>query len=115
MAPISLPEFYDGDKVDIADLKAKVVAGTVEVEATPEPPVADNYMYDFSYNHPLPTTTVLGIDIPPDCNAQKEAEAIVSRLSEVMRDGNAQGFAGMFLEHGESQFEWVALYIADLK
>lgn len=104
MAPIAMPEFHVGDKVDIADLKAKVVIDTVELEATP-PPVADNFMYDFRYNHPLPTTTALGIEIPTDCNAQKEAEAILSRLSEIMRKGNAQGFADMFLEFGESPLE----------
>ncbi|VUC36501.1 unnamed protein product [Clonostachys rosea] len=63
-------------------------------------PVADNYMYDFQYNHALPTSDVLGLEIPADCDARKEAQAIVDRLSEVMGKGDAQGFADLFLEYG---------------
>lgn len=63
-------------------------------------PVADNFMYDFKYNHPLPTTDTLGVDIPADCDAQKAAEGIVARLSKAMSEGDAQAFAGLFLDHG---------------
>ncbi|CAH0022328.1 unnamed protein product [Clonostachys rhizophaga] len=64
------------------------------------PPVADDYMYDFKYNHALPTSDVLGLEIPADCDAHKEAKAIVDQLAEVMGKGDAQGFANMFLEYG---------------
>jgi hypothetical protein len=57
-------------------------------------------MYDFKYNHPLPTTDVLGIDIPADCDAQLEAERIVNDLSNAMGNGNTQAFTDMFLEYG---------------
>ncbi|CAG9983709.1 unnamed protein product [Clonostachys byssicola] len=65
-----------------------------------KPPVADNYMYDFKYNHALPTSDVLGLEIPADCDAEKEAQRIVDQLAEVMGKGDAQGFANMFLEYG---------------
>lgn len=64
-------------------------------------PVADDFMYDFKYNHDLPTTDILGVNIPTDCDAQKEAEGIVSRLSTITSEGDAQGFAGLFLDYGE--------------
>ncbi|EPE06817.1 flavin-containing monooxygenase [Ophiostoma piceae UAMH 11346] len=68
--------------------------------AEPNPPVADDYMYDFKYNHELPTTDVLGIDIPADANPQKEAEGIVADLAKVLGSGDANGFADLFLDYG---------------
>ncbi|KAK9350907.1 hypothetical protein V1523DRAFT_418322 [Lipomyces doorenjongii] len=86
--------------VDIAHLKAKYVVDHVELEVTPKPPVADDYMYDFKYNHALPTSDILGVFIPVDCDASKEAQTIVARLSEVMGAGDAQAFTDMFLDYG---------------
>lgn len=65
-------------------------------------PVADDYMYAFKYNHSLPTTDVLGVEIPADCDAQKEAEGIVARLSTATSQGDAHAFAGLFLDYGET-------------
>lgn len=65
-------------------------------------PVADDFMYDFKYNHTLPTTDILGIKIPTDCDAQKEAEGIVARLSAAALEEDAQAFAEMFLDYGET-------------
>ena len=90
-----------GNKVDNVGLKDQVAVSHVELDDPPKPPIADDFMYDFKYNHALPTTDVLGIEIPTDCDAQKEAEAIVARLSEVMGNGNAQSFTDMFLEYGK--------------
>lgn len=64
-------------------------------------PVADDFMYDFKYSHSLPTTDILGVKIPTDCDAQKEAEEIVARLSTATSEGDAQAFAGLFLDYGE--------------
>ncbi|KAA8642658.1 hypothetical protein EYZ11_011570 [Aspergillus tanneri] len=83
-----------GSKFDVADLKTQVLVNQLE------PPVADNFMYDFRYNHALPTSDVLGIEIPPNCDAKREAETIVASLSETMGTAHAQAFADMFLEHG---------------
>lgn len=65
-------------------------------------PVADDFMYDFKYNHSLPTTAVLGVKVPIDCDAQKEAESIVSCLSTATAEGDAQAFAGLFLDYGDT-------------
>ncbi|KAK4928508.1 hypothetical protein LTR66_016224, partial [Elasticomyces elasticus] len=63
-------------------------------------PVADDFMYDFKYNHPLPTTDVLGIDIPADCDAQKEAEGIAANLSKATSEEDPHAFAELFLDYG---------------
>ncbi|KAK2604480.1 hypothetical protein N8I77_007407 [Diaporthe amygdali] len=88
------------DTVDTSDVKSKTGVSQIKLEATAKPPVADDYMYDFKYNHALPTSDVLQIEIPDDCDAQKEARSIVSRLSEVLGKGDAQGFADLFLDYG---------------
>lgn len=104
MAPyINAHESAIDSSVDTSHVKSKIGVSQVKLEATAKPPVADDYMYDFKYNHELPTTDVLGIEIPADCDAQKEAETIVSGLSEVLGKGDAQGFTDMFLEYGESR------------
>ena len=87
--------------VDLADLKAKSVAGHVELEATPKPPVADDFMYDFRFNHSLPTIDALGRDVPEDTDALSQAQALTDRIAEVLGSGDADGFADMFLEFGE--------------
>lgn len=74
------------------------------VQEASTPPVADDYMYDFKYNHALPTKDVLGFQIASDCDAQKEANGIVEQLSRVMNDGNAQAFAELFLEYGKVDY-----------
>ncbi|OWZ42561.1 flavin-containing monooxygenase [Cryptococcus neoformans Tu259-1] len=97
MSPTAI---IDNHRVDLADLKSKVVDGHVELEETPKPPVADNFMYDFKYNHALPTTDALGVSIPDDVDAQNAAEEIVAKLSKVLSEGDAKGFTGLFLEYG---------------
>ncbi|RAH72502.1 flavin-containing monooxygenase [Aspergillus aculeatinus CBS 121060] len=87
------------NQVSLTDLKAQVVVSELDTPSS-KPPVDDNYMYDFKYNHPLPTSDVLGIEIPSDCDAQKEAETIVARLSESMGAGDAQAFTDLFLPCG---------------
>jgi len=103
MAPIAYLEPQAVEKIEFADVKTKSVASHVELNPTPKP-VADDFMYDFKYNHPLPTTDVLGLDIPIDCDAQKEAEAVMATLSDVMGNGDAQGFADLFLDYGTPRF-----------
>lgn len=86
------------------DLKAKTVVKNVELEVTPKLPVADNFMYDFKYNHELPTVGRFGVvEIPESLDAQQEAKTIMTRLGEVLGTGDASGFADMFLEFGESR------------
>lgn len=81
-------------------LKEKVGASDLKLEATAKPPVADDFMYDFKYNHPLPTPKALGIEIPVDTDAQAEAEAIKSKLSEIFAQRDAKRFSELFLDCG---------------
>ena len=82
------------------DIKAKVVVKNVELQVDPPKPVADDFMYDFKYNHALPTKDVLGVEVPADCDAQKAAESINAQLESILSIGNAEEFANLFLEYG---------------
>lgn len=81
-------------------LEAKVVDGKVEVQHSPSP-LADDYMYDFQYNHSLPTHDALGVAIAEDVDATKVAEDLVAQLSEFLGNGRAQEFADLFIEYGQ--------------
>ncbi len=100
MAPHAIEDFTI-DQAERYDLKAKVVGKNVEVEVHAPPPVADDFMYDFKYNAPLPTSDMLGIKIPSDCDAGKEAQSIIARLSEALGTGNAGALADLFIESGK--------------
>lgn len=82
-------------------LEAKVVDGKVHVQHSPSP-LADDYMYDFQYNHSLPTHDALGVAIADDVDATKVAEDLVAQLSDLLGNGRAQEFADLFLEYGQS-------------
>ena len=101
MAPHAVDDYARNGQTDTIILKAKAVVHHTESEESSLPPVADNYMYDFKYNHPLPTSDVLGLEIPDDCDAQKEASIIVARLSDCFGAGDAESFADLFLESGK--------------
>jgi hypothetical protein len=98
MAPY-IQESAGTDIVSKANLQSE--SAVLNHDQVPKP-VADDFMYDFKYNHSLPTTDILGVKIPTDCDAQKEAEGIVARLSRATSEGNAQAFAGLFLDYGET-------------
>ncbi|KAK2600060.1 hypothetical protein QQS21_005224 [Conoideocrella luteorostrata] len=101
MAPyISAHESIIGRNVNISNMGERIGVDEVKSKATAMPPVADDYMYDFKYNHALPTMDVLGIEIPANTDAQKEAEGIVHKLSDVLAKGDAQDFADLFLDYG---------------
>ncbi|KAI6867852.1 putative flavin-containing monooxygenase YUCCA3 [Hortaea werneckii] len=100
MAPSKIDDHVDAH-VDVDALNARAASKKPLLVAKPHPPpVADDYMYDFKYNHALPTTAALGVEFPADCNAQKEAEGIVQRLADALACGSAQAFADLFLEYG---------------
>jgi len=82
-------------------IEAKVVDGKVEVQHSPSP-LADDYMYDFQYNHSLPTHDALGVAIADDVDATKVAEDLVAQLSDFLGNGKAQEFANLFVEYGQS-------------
>jgi hypothetical protein len=58
MRSIVVNEYGVNRKVDVTDVKPQVVVRHLE---EPKPPVADNHMYDFKYNHRLPNLDILGI------------------------------------------------------
>ena len=106
MAPHAIDDFtvdnaYPTSAPDV-DLKAKIVNKTVEVEAQPAPPVADNFMYDFAFNAPLPTSKVLGVEVPEDCDTQTAAEELVDHFSAALGSGDAEAFADLFYVTGMS-------------
>jgi hypothetical protein len=101
MAPHAINDDFVDRKIGLADIKSKVIVDHVELDVKPAPPVADDFMYDFKYNHPLPTSDVLGLAVPSDCDASKEAEALIAQLSRVMEDSDPEAFAELFLEHGK--------------
>jgi hypothetical protein len=92
-----------GTHVNIAQLKANMKTSTMTTAiygSQDPPPVADDYMYDFKYNHPLPSTGLLGIEISQDCNAQIEAGNIVESLSAALGVADAEAFTSLFLDYG---------------
>jgi hypothetical protein len=98
MAPY-IEESAGVDPVPKADLQPDSTPSKYDKVAKP---VADDFMYDFKYNHSLPTTDILGIDIAKDCDARKEAEGIVARLATSTLEADARAFADLFLDHGET-------------
>jgi hypothetical protein len=89
--------------VNITQLKANIRTSTraIDIDGSQDPPpVADDYMYDFKYNHPLPTTELLGIEIPQDCDARIEAGNIVESLSAALGVADAEAFTSLFLDYG---------------
>ena len=93
------PVSRHGD-VDIAELKAKQVNGHTELEQTVLPPVHDDYMYDFKYNHSLPTIASLGTEPSHDVDVELVANELSTRLSQAWGGGDADSFAAMFLDYG---------------
>lgn len=58
-------------------------------------------MYDFKYNHALPTHDALGVAIPYDVDPTKVAHDLVAQLSDILGNGRPQEFADLFLEYGQ--------------
>lgn len=104
MATITLHEHAHASQTHLVDVKSKVVINNVELEVSPTPPVADDFMYDFKYNHALPTPHSLGINVPAGCDAQEAAASILAPLSEAFEAGNAEAFGDLFLDFGKSKF-----------
>ncbi|KAG8623259.1 hypothetical protein KVT40_008235 [Elsinoe batatas] len=84
----------------VQDLKAKVVVNTVHVEEDAPKPVADDFMYDFKYSHPLPTPERLGVAVPEGCDAQSAAESLIKQLADATKTPDPSAFGNLFLECG---------------
>lgn len=105
MAPSAIKTEVDGQQVDVADLKAKIVNDQKEIEVeSPEEkdPVAPNFMYDFKYNTPLPTFDREGRDFPADTDAPAIVnEFVENKLAPALRSGDGKAFAGLFFKKGK--------------
>ena len=110
MAPHATHDISASYEAPVHDVKAKVVVKQLELAVDDPTPVADNFMYDFKYNHELPTTDVLGVRVPDDCDAQAVAERLLSQLARAMQDGNADEFANLFLDYGMTDDGWTRKY-----
>ena len=105
MAPSKIEDTTEigNHNAELAGVQARAAAKQAVMHGSAEPPpVADDYMYDFKYNHALPTTDALGIEFPKDCDAQVEADGIVKRLSDALGSSDAGAFTEIFLEYGNT-------------
>lgn len=110
MAPHAIEDVSVSNGFTGFPCRTKGTTESVSLKDRNPPPVADDFMYDFKYNAPLPTSEVLGIEVPKDADAHKEACALVERLSRALYDHDAEAFSNLFLETGVWQdklaFTW---------
>ncbi|KAM0749427.1 FAD/NAD(P)-binding domain-containing protein [Meredithblackwellia eburnea MCA 4105] len=57
-------------------------------------------MYDFKFNHPLPTTDTLALPVDDTVDPVKQAQELVDKLSFVWGNSDAQGFTDLFVDYG---------------
>ena len=69
-------------------------------------PVADDYMYAFKYNFPLPThddgADVLDFEEDDETNERAIADRFLKELEQVVQSRDSKAFADLFLYSGES-------------
>lgn len=69
-------------------------------------PVADDYMYAFKYNAPLPLhdggTDVIDFTKGDEANLKELANTLVKSLEQIIQAGDAKAFAGLFLDSGKA-------------
>lgn len=69
-----------------------------------EKPLADDFMYAFKYNFPLPThgqnTDILGITADDEKSKQVIAEDFLKKLEQIIQAGDSKKFADLFLDTG---------------
>jgi hypothetical protein len=68
-------------------------------------PVADDFMYAFKYNFPLPThdsgADVLDFTEDDETNKRDIAERFLKELEQVIQSRDSKAFADLFLDSGE--------------
>lgn len=71
-------------------------------------PVADDYMYAFKYNFPLPTheegADVLDFTEDDEKNQEAVADRFLKEMEQVIQSRDAKAFADLFLQSGESDY-----------
>lgn len=106
MAPTAVYEEplarIDFSKSDLSKVKNAPYAYRNDTWAKP---VADDFMYAFKYNAPLPTHDNAGVatDFTQDeeKDARATADGFLERLEQVIQSRDATAFAGLFLDCGE--------------
>ncbi|KAE8375835.1 putative flavo protein [Aspergillus bertholletiae] len=66
-------------------------------------PIADDFMYAFKYNSPLPThgtTDILDFTADEEASRQVIADQFVKELEHIIQGGDSKAFAGLFLDNG---------------
>ena len=74
-------------------------------------PVADDYMYAFKYNFPLPTygdgKDVLDLTQDDEKDRSDIADQFIKQLEQIIQSRDSQAFADLFLSCGEfDDFSW---------
>lgn len=74
---------------------------------TVKKPVADDYMYAFKYNLPLPThdsgANVLDFTQEDEQDSDAIALRVLKRMEQIIASRDSQAFAELFLDNGECQ------------
>lgn len=100
MSPVAIDQHSPINDYDaISTLKAQVA--TAHAAVNEKKPVADNFMYDFKYNAPLPLLGVEAIDVD-EAIFQSQVNVLVDKLSTSLKSQNAENFASLFLPNGMS-------------
>lgn len=73
-------------------------------------PVADDFMYAFKYNSPLPThdgkTDIIDFAAEDEHNKKDIANQFVKELEQIVQAKDADAFAGLFLNSGKFPRVW---------
>jgi len=92
--------------VNKSDLLNVQNAPFVYRNGTIQKPVADDYMYSFKYNFPLPTygddTDVLDFEEYEETHVSAVAERFLKELEQIIQSRDARAFADLFLHSGET-------------
>lgn len=80
--------------------------GEVELDGGEKGPVPDDYLYDFKYIPPLPTSSQLGTTIAKDADAEVIAASLLDKLSSALGDGDAHRFTDLFADFGEHSSQY---------
>jgi hypothetical protein len=107
MAPSAIYETVAQAPVGQKQLLKVKNAPTTYRNDTSKGPVADDYMYAFKYNFPLPThadsddSNVLDFTDDDETDRRAISERFIKELEQVIQSRDSQAFADLFLYSGE--------------
>lgn len=104
MAPSAIYEPVVPTQVNKGDLLKVCNAPLAYQNKTWKKPVADDYMYAFKYNFPLPThnsdTDALDFTQDDETHSHDLAHRFLGELEQVIQSRDAEAFANLFLDCG---------------